>query len=182
MPPAGFDFDRFLEAQAAVYEQVLTELRAGQKRSHWMWFIFPQLRGLGSSPMSERYAIASIAEAAAYARHALLGPRLVECTELVIAAARRCLYSAGSSAASPRAPRVDGRGAQPGCDARSEGHPASAIFGIPDDLKFRSSMTLFHEAARDESTFTRALAECCGGHCDPRTLALLQQHPARADS
>lgn len=78
-----FDLNRFLEAQAAVYPHVVAELRAGRKRSHWMWFIFPQLRGLGSSPMAARYGIASLEEAGAYLRHHVLGPRLHECTQLV---------------------------------------------------------------------------------------------------
>lgn len=74
---------RFVDAQNPVYDNVRNELRRGKKSSHWMWFIFPQLRGLGSSPMAERYAIASLEEAAAYLQHPILGPRLVECTELV---------------------------------------------------------------------------------------------------
>ena len=78
------DLARFVTAQAAVYEDVLSELRAGRKESHWMWFVFPQLRGLGSSPMAHRYGIASLDEARAYLRHPLLGPRLVECTNLML--------------------------------------------------------------------------------------------------
>jgi len=78
-----FDLERFLEAQALVYPRVLAELRQGRKQSHWMWFIFPQLTGLGHSAMAQRYAISSRAEAAAYLGHAVLGPRLCECTALV---------------------------------------------------------------------------------------------------
>jgi uncharacterized protein (DUF1810 family) len=78
-----FNLDRFLTAQASVYPQVLAELGAGRKRSHWIWFIFPQMKGLGRSSQSEYYGIGSLAEAAAYARHPLLGPRLIECTQLV---------------------------------------------------------------------------------------------------
>jgi uncharacterized protein (DUF1810 family) len=78
-----FDLKRFVEAQAPVYRSVVDELRDGRKRSHWMWFVFPQLRGLGSSPMADRYGIASLDEAHAYLRHDLLGPRLRECTQLV---------------------------------------------------------------------------------------------------
>lgn len=74
---------RFLEAQEPVVERVLTELRAGRKASHWMWFVFPQIQGLGHSPMAQRFAIASLAEAEAYLRHPVLGPRLRECTRLV---------------------------------------------------------------------------------------------------
>ena len=78
----GFDLDRFVAAQAPVVEQAVRELRAGEKRSHWMWFVFPQLAGLGSSPMARRYAIVSLDEARAYLRHPVLGPRLLECTGL----------------------------------------------------------------------------------------------------
>ncbi len=78
-----FDLTRFVEAQAPVYRSVVEELRGGRKRSHWMWFVFPQLRGLGSSPMAARYGISSLEEARAYLRHDLLGSRLHECTQLV---------------------------------------------------------------------------------------------------
>jgi uncharacterized protein (DUF1810 family) len=78
-----FDLKRFVEAQARVYPSVVEELRSGRKRSHWMWFIFPQLRGLGSSPMAAHYGISSLEEAREYLRHELLGPRLRECTGLV---------------------------------------------------------------------------------------------------
>jgi uncharacterized protein (DUF1810 family) len=80
-----YDLERFVKAQAGVYEQACTELRAGRKRSHWMWFVFPQIRGLGSSEMAVRYAIASLDEAKAYLRHAVLGPRLRECAGIVCA-------------------------------------------------------------------------------------------------
>ena len=78
-----FDLKRFVDAQAPVYSSVVDELRGGRKRSHWMWFVFPQLRGLGFSPMATRYGISSLEEARAYLRHNLLGPRLLECTQLV---------------------------------------------------------------------------------------------------
>jgi uncharacterized protein (DUF1810 family) len=84
-----FDLARFVEAQAGVYAQVCAELRAGEKRSHWMWFIFPQIAGLGHSPMARRYAISSIHEARAYLAHPILGPRLRECTQLMLAAQGR---------------------------------------------------------------------------------------------
>jgi uncharacterized protein (DUF1810 family) len=80
-----YDLERFVEAQAGVYEQACAELRAGKKRSHWMWFVFPQIRGLGSSPMAVRYAISSLAEAEAYLKHAVLGPRLQQCAGIVVA-------------------------------------------------------------------------------------------------
>jgi uncharacterized protein (DUF1810 family) len=78
-----YDLQRFIDAQNPVFERVLAELRDGEKRSHWMWFIFPQIRGLGESPMAITYAIASRAEATAYLKHPVLGPRLKECTSLV---------------------------------------------------------------------------------------------------
>lgn len=142
MPDADdpFDLQRFVEAQAPVYERVLTELREGRKRSHWMWFVFPQIAGLGSSPMAQRYAIASRAEAAAYLAHPLLGPRLRECARLVTAAEGRSIHD---------------------------------IFGSPDDMKFRSSMTLFAEAAPDDRDFRAALDKYFGGEPDAATLARL---------
>jgi uncharacterized protein (DUF1810 family) len=79
-----YDLQRFVEAQAAVYEQACMELRAGRKQSHWMWFVFPQIRGLGSSPTAVRYAISSLDEARAYLQHHLLGSRLRECTGIVV--------------------------------------------------------------------------------------------------
>jgi len=79
-----FDLRRFVEAQAGVYDQVCAELRAGRKRSHWMWFVFPQIRGLGSSEMAVRYAISGREEARAYLDHAVLGPRLKECAGIVV--------------------------------------------------------------------------------------------------
>lgn len=84
-----FDLERFVDAQAGVYETARAELAAGRKRSHWMWFVFPQIRGLGSSPMSERYGVASLAEAEAYLRHRVLGPRLTECVRLALATTAR---------------------------------------------------------------------------------------------
>jgi uncharacterized protein (DUF1810 family) len=87
-PPDPFRLQRFVDAQEGVYERALRELEAGRKRTHWIWFVFPQLSGLGSSAMSQEYAISSLAEAVAYLRHPLLGPRLVECVDAVLAAAR----------------------------------------------------------------------------------------------
>ncbi len=80
-----FNLDRFVEAQAPVYAQALAELRSGRKQSHWMWFVFPQLRGLGRSATAQHYGISSAAEARSYLDHQLLGPRLIECTEAVLA-------------------------------------------------------------------------------------------------
>jgi uncharacterized protein (DUF1810 family) len=142
--PAGeedpYDLQRFVNAQQPVYAQVLSELGGGRKRSHWMWFVFPQIAGLGKSPMAQRYAIASRDEAAAYLDHRLLGPRLRECTRLVHA--------------------IDGSGVE-------------SIFGTPDDMKFRSSMTLFAEATSDNADFVAALDKYFAGARDPSTLALL---------
>jgi uncharacterized protein (DUF1810 family) len=137
----GFDLQRFVTAQAPVFDAVLEELRAGRKRSHWMWFVFPQLRGLGRSPTALFYGIASLDEARAYLAHPLLGPRLDLCTKTVMAHA---------------------------------GRPLRTIFGSPDDMKFRSSMTLFALASPDGSTaFRQALALWCDGEMDEGTLALL---------
>jgi uncharacterized protein (DUF1810 family) len=135
-----FDLARFITAQDSVYAQVLAELRAGRKRSHWMWFIFPQIKGLGNSPMAERFGISGRQEAAAYLAHPLLGPRLHECTKLVTAAAERSI---------------------------------ERILGHPDDLKFRSSMTLFAKVASDNADFVAALDKFYGGVLDPLTLERL---------
>jgi uncharacterized protein (DUF1810 family) len=136
-----FDLQRFVDAQAPVYDQALAELRRGAKASHWMWFVFPQLLGLGSSPTAQRYAIRSLAEAQAYVRHPVLGARLRESAAAV---------------------------------NRHEGRSAHEIFGSPDDLKFRSSMTLFQAAAPDEPVFGQALERYFEGAPDPRTLQLLR--------
>ena len=136
-----FDLERFVQAQQAVYAAVCAELRGGLKRSHWMWFIFPQIQGLGSSSMATLYAISSRAEAAAYLAHPLLGPRLRECTRLVNEVAGRSIEE---------------------------------IFGYPDDLKFRSCLTLFERASPQEQLFSEALRKYCRGKPDLRTLELLR--------
>ena len=89
MATDAFDLERFVEAQAGTYQRALTELRDGSKRSHWMWFIFPQLRGLGASTMAQTYGIAGLAEARAYLAHPLLGPRLLECVQALLGHAGR---------------------------------------------------------------------------------------------
>ena len=119
-----YGLQRFVAAQNPVYDEVRAELRAGRKRTHWMWFVFPQMQGLGHSLMAEKYAITSREEAGAYLEHPILGPRLRECTELV---------------------------------NRIEGRSLDQIFGYPDDLKFRSSMTLFASATADNQVFKDAL-------------------------
>ena len=137
-----FDLQRFVDAQDRVYARVVAELRAGRKTSHWMWFVFPQVAGLGSSPMAQQYAINSLDEARAYLAHPVLGARLRECTQLVLDVKDRDLGD---------------------------------ILGYPDDLKFRSSMTLF--AALDDAppVFNAALAHYFAGQADARTLEILQQ-------
>jgi len=136
----ALDLDRFVTAQAPVFEAVLAELRAGRKRSHWMWFIFPQLRGLGHSPTAQFFAIGSLDEARAYHAHPLLGQRLELCTERVLKSRARSL---------------------------------NELFGSPDDLKFRSCMTLFEIAVPEVPLFAQALDRWCGGERDDRTLDLL---------
>jgi uncharacterized protein (DUF1810 family) len=135
-----FNLQRFLDAQAPVYERARRELEAGRKESHWMWFIFPQIAGLGQSPMSIRFAIASLDEAKAYLAQPVLGARLRECATLVLDA---------------------------------EGRTARQIFGPIDELKFRSSMTLFARAAPDEELFQRCIDKYFAGGSDPTTLAKL---------
>lgn len=137
-----FDLKRFVDAQAPVYRSVVDELRGGRKRGHWMWFVFPQVRGLGSSPMAVRYGISSLEEARAYLAHGLLGPRLHECARLV---------------------------------NEVRGRSIGEIFGSPDDLKLRSSMTLFARAAPHERLFTKVLDDYFDGVPDAATEALLDE-------
>jgi uncharacterized protein (DUF1810 family) len=136
------DLKRFVDAQGPVYAQVCSELKAGRKRSHWMWFVFPQIKGLGVSPTAQFYAIGSRAEALAYLAHPVLGPRLLECAQFVLDVA---------------------------------GRSAHDIFGSPDDLKFRSCMTLFAEVAPDKALFRAALRKYFSGELDPRTIAALAE-------
>ena len=131
---------RFVDAQAGVHAAALAELESGRKRTHWMWFVFPQLAGLGSSAMAQRYAISGVEEARAYLAHPVLGPRLREAAAAVNAVEGRSIHD---------------------------------IFGSPDDLKFRSSMTLFSEAAPDGAVFREALAKYFGNEPDPATLRIL---------
>ncbi len=134
------DLARFVEAQAPVFERVLRELGAGRKESHWMWFVFPQIAGLGHSPMAQRYAIGSLDEAEAYLGHDLLGARLAQCTDLV---------------------------------NRITGRSILSILGRPDDMKFRSSMTLFSRATADDSRYRQALDTFFEGKPDPATIERL---------
>jgi uncharacterized protein (DUF1810 family) len=135
-----FNLQRFSDAQQPVYETVRAELRAGQKRSHWMWFVFPQIEGLGSSGMARRFAISSLEEARAYLEHPVLGARLRECSRLV---------------------------------ADVNGRSIEEIFGYPDDIKFRSSMTLFAQATPENEVFVECLRKYFEGKADPSTLARL---------
>ena len=132
-----YNLQRFVEAQESIIQQVISELRAGRKMSHWMWFIFPQIRGLGRSPTAIEYAISSADEARAYLVHPVLGPRLQECTQLVLLV---------------------------------ENRPAAQIFGSPDDMKFRSCMTLFAQVSPQENIFEKALQKYFRGLPDQLTL------------
>lgn len=131
---------RFVEAQEDCYPQVLSEIRHGLKRSHWMWYVFPQFDGLGFSPTSRRYSIKSVAEAEEYLRHPILGPRLLECARATLGV---------------------------------EGRSAREMFGSPDDLKLRSSATLFESVSPAGSVFEEVLDRYFGGEPDERTLQLL---------
>lgn len=134
------DLARFVDAQAPVWDAVTAELRQGRKTSHWMWFVFPQLKGLGRSPTAAFYGLAGRAEAAAYAAHPLLGSRLREACRLLLALPPT---------------------------------PIGRVLGTPDDLKLRSSMTLFAAVAPDEPLFAAVLARYYDGAPDPATLGLL---------
>jgi len=136
------NLNRFVQAQEPDYDQALSEIRAGRKRSHWMWYVFPQFTGLGSSPTSMQYAIKSVQEAAAYLAHPVLGPRLLECAEAAL---------------------------------RIEGRSALEIFGSPDDMKLRSSATLFASVSSEGSVFHRVIDKYFGGEKDARTIELLNR-------
>jgi uncharacterized protein (DUF1810 family) len=139
--PDPYDLERFVAAQDPVIARVCAELRAGRKASHWMWFVFPQIEGLGSSPMAQKYAICSRAEAAAYLAHPVLGSRLRECTALVM---------------------------------QNSSRTAAEIFGHPDDVKFRSSMTLFAAVAgAEDRLFGDVLGRFFPAGPDRATLARL---------
>jgi uncharacterized protein (DUF1810 family) len=142
MTPDPYNLTRFVQAQEADYDQALTEIRAGAKRSHWMWYVFPQFVGLGSSPTSRNYAIKSREEAKAYLAHPILGPRLIECAEAAL---------------------------------QIEGRSALQIFGSPDDIKLRSSATLFAAVSSGGSVFHRLIDKYFDGKQDVRTLELISQ-------
>ena len=148
MPDDPYDLDRFVRAQETDYDQAFSEIRSGRKRTHWMWYVFPQLEGLGTSLNSIRYSISGIGEARAYLAHPVLGPRLMECAAAVL---------------------------------HHEALTASAIFAYPDDMKLRSSATLFASVSPAGSAFHRIIDKFFQGQPDERTLRLLQSQ-RRSDS
>lgn len=133
---------RFLDAQARDYATALAEITAGRKRSHWMWYIFPQVRGLGFSDMAHRYGIQDAAEAAAYLAHPVLGARLLEISKALLGL---------------------------------PGGNATSVMGSPDDLKLRSSMTLFAQVPGADPVFEAVLDKFFGGVPDAKTVQLLQK-------
>ena len=141
--PQPIDLTRFLDAQAGDYSTALAEIKAGRKRSHWMWYIFPQLRGLGFSEMAHHYGVVGAAEAQAYLAHPVLGARLREISQALLAL--------------------------PGSDA-------NRIMGSPDDMKLKSSMTLFAAVPGADPVFNLVLAKFFGGAKDSKTLQLLASH------
>jgi uncharacterized protein (DUF1810 family) len=141
-----FNLERFVAAQKSVYSTVIEELESGTKISHWMWFIFPQVEGLGKTETAKYYAIKSLDEAKSYVAHPLLGKRLQECIELVL--------------------DIDGKS-------------ANAVFGYPDNLKFKSSMTLFLVAAPHIDLFQRAINKYYDGQRDRVTIQILNDSSPR---
>jgi uncharacterized protein (DUF1810 family) len=139
----NFGLDRFVTAQRGSYDRALAELRSGKKRSHWIWYVFPQVAGLGSSSMANRYAIQSRREGAAYLAHPILGPRLIQCAEALL--------------------QLDGK-------------TAEEVMGHPDDLKLRSSMTLFAALSAADSPFQKVLNQYFSGIGDVRTTEYLELH------
>jgi uncharacterized protein (DUF1810 family) len=134
------NLSRFVQAQEHDYEQALSEITAGRKRSHWMWYIFPQFDGLGFSSTSKRYAIKTLAEADAYLAHPILGPRLVACAEAAL---------------------------------NVVGKSATQVFGSPDDMKLKSSATLFAHVSHEGSVFHRLLEKYFDSKPDEKTLELI---------
>lgn len=139
--------DRFLRAQSTDYATALSELTRGRKQSHWMWYVLPQLRGLGMSAMSRKYGIAGLQEAEAYLAHPILGQRLRDCVAAI------CAHTNTS---------------------------AADILGNIDAQKFRSCLTLFAAASRNEEPFSAALRQCFDGKPDPKTMKRLASHGGKA--
>ncbi|MBC6699408.1 DUF1810 domain-containing protein [Hymenobacter sp. BT190] len=142
--PQPPNLQRFLDAQQRDYATALAEIRAGRKRSHWMWYIFPQIQGLGYSETAQFYAIRGRQEAEAYLQHPVLGPRLREISGALLTL---------------------------------ESHDATRLMGSPDDVKLRSSMTLFGALAGSDPVFQRVLDTYFGGAQDAKTLQILRQSP-----
>jgi uncharacterized protein (DUF1810 family) len=137
-----FDSVRFVSAQEGVYEKALKEIHSGLKESHWIWFVFPQIDGLGSSDMARLYAIRSLEEARAYLAHPVLGMRLIECADAMLS--------------------IDGKS-------------ALEILGSPDDLKLKSSMTLFETASQETSIFRTVLERFYAGERCKKTLRIFER-------
>ena len=142
--PDPFSLSRFVDAQEPIFVRALEEIRRGRKESHWMWFIFPQIAGLGQSPTARYFAIHGIDEARAYLAHPALGPRLIECCEAIL---------------------------------QVTGKSAHGILGSPDDMKLRSSMTLFARVPDAPLAFSQVLAKYYEGQHDQKTLELLNLPP-----
>ncbi|HEY7289581.1 MAG TPA: DUF1810 domain-containing protein [Vicinamibacterales bacterium] len=140
VPNDPYNLQRFVDAQAGDFDDALSEIRSGRKVTHWMWYVFPQIDGLGFSAMAQRYAIKSLDEARAYLAHPVLGPRLRQCAEAALAV---------------------------------QGRSAREIFGTPDDLKLRSSATLFARVSPPDSLFEQLLTKYFDSEPDPNTLDLL---------
>jgi len=138
-----YDLARFVQAQKQDYAIALDEISQGKKYSHWMWYIFPQIEGLGRSHIAQKYAISNADEAKAYLEHPVLGVRLIECCEV--------LLSLGNS------------------------YTASEIFGFPDDLKLKSSMTLFANISEEGSVFHQIINAYFGGEFDNKTVKILEE-------
>lgn len=137
----AYNLQRFIDAQEPIYEEVINELKLGRKSSHWMWYIFPQIKGLGQSWTAQKFAISSLEEVDAYLQNPILGPRLRHCTQLVL---------------------------------NIEGRSIKQIFNYPDNLKFRSSMTLFSHTKKDNQLFKDALLKYFEGMPDQLTLDILK--------
>ncbi len=135
-----YNLDRFIRAQEYDYDQALSEIKAGHKRSHWIWYIFPQVKGLGRSGMSEEYGIDGLDEAKAYMENEVLRIRLIEISQALL---------------------------------QLDSNDPLAVMGFPDNLKLRSSMTLFAEAAPEETVFADVLDKFFDGEKDPETLKRL---------
>jgi uncharacterized protein (DUF1810 family) len=141
LPLDSYDLKRFVEAQKRDYAIALDEISQGQKHSHWMWYIFPQIKGLGHSYIAQKYSILNAEEASTYLAHLVLGTRLIECCEVLISL---------------------------------DGYTASEIFGYPDDLKLKSSMTLFASVSEGDSVFNQVIEKYFDGEIDMNTVNLLR--------